>query len=361
VRDILGKATIRETTEALSDLAETVLTQIASLQTAAIEKRLGVPTIMDGERAGKRCHYALLGLGKLGGREMNYHSDLDLVLIYEGEGRTVPPEGWTRFDPFEPTDNLPFFTDLAQRIIRSMSVLGPMGRLYQVDMRLRPTGRSGSLVLPLEEFRRYFAVQGGGAQLWERQALTRARVVHGDAEFGRAVMPVVEEGAFGVPWQVEMADEILSMRQRLEGSRAERDLKRGFGGVVDVDFLVQLFQLKYGRERPALRTPNTWDALEALKTAGLLDAEDHSALRTGYDFLLRVQSRLRIVHNRSLDAVPGDAREVEKLARRLGYESGAKFLAELERHTAQTRERFLKLMERERADGDVTTGAGQDS
>src|SRR5262249_51552846 len=138
------------------------------------------------------------------------------------------------------------------------------------------------------------------------------------------------------------------MRQRLEGSRGERDLKRGFGGVVDVEFLVQLFQLKYGRDRPALRTPNTWDALDALKTAGLLDEEDHAALQAAYDFLLRVQSRLRIVHNRSLDAVPGDAREVEKLARRLGYESGAKFLAELERHTAQTRQRFLRLVERER-------------
>jgi glutamate-ammonia-ligase adenylyltransferase len=351
VRDILGKATIGETTAALSDLAETILTQIAALETAAVEKRAGVPTMTEGARSGQRCRYALLGLGKLGGREMNYHSDLDLVLIYEGEGRTKPPEGWTRFDPFEPKDDLPFFTDLAQRVIRSMGMLGPMGRLYQVDMRLRPTGRSGSLVLPLEEFRRYFAVPGGAAQLWERQALTRARVVHGDTDFGRGVMAVVAQAAFGLSWRPELADEVLSMRQRLEGSRAERDLKRGFGGVVDVDFLVQLFQLKYGRERPALRTPNTRDALDALNAAGLLDDIDHTALRTGYDFLLRVQSRLRIVHNRSLDAVPGDAREVEKLARRLGYESGARFLAELERHTAQTRERFLRLVERERGDG----------
>src|SRR5262249_17604025 len=153
--------------------------------------------------------------------------------------------------------------------------------------------------------RRYFAADGhGGAQLWERQALTRARLVHGDAAFGAEVMAAVAEGAFGVPWRPELAAEGLSMRQRLEGSRGERDLKRGFGGVVDVEFLVQLFQLKYGRDRPALRTPNTWDALDALKTAGLLDEEDHAALQAAYDFLLRVQSRLRIVHNRSLDAVP---------------------------------------------------------
>src|SRR5262249_62400265 len=102
----------------------------------------------------------------LGCREMNYHSDLDLVLVYEGEGHTARPEWLTRFDAFEPTDVQPFFTGLAQGIIKSMSVLGPMGRLYQVDMRLRPTGGSGSLVLPLAEFRRYFAADGrGGAQL----------------------------------------------------------------------------------------------------------------------------------------------------------------------------------------------------
>ena len=162
VRDILGKATIRETTAALSDLAETILTQITSLQGAALEKRLGVPTLAEGERAGQRCRYAILGLGKLGGREMNYHSDLDLVLIYEGDGRTVSPEGWPRFDPFGPCDNLLFFTDLAQRIIRSMSVLGPMGRLYQVDMRLRPTGRSGSLVLPARRIPPLFRSPGRG-------------------------------------------------------------------------------------------------------------------------------------------------------------------------------------------------------
>ena len=113
------------------------------------------------------------------------------------------------------------------------------------------------------------------------------------------------------------------MRERMEASRGARDLKRGPGGVVDVEFLMQMFQLKYGRERPALRTPNTWEALDALHAAGLLSAEEHAALQTGYDFLRRVQSRLRIVHNRSLDELPEGPEEVDKLARRLGYETGA--------------------------------------
>ena len=172
VRDILGKDTIQQTTAALSDLAESLLVRIAILQEPALARRFGVPYLASGPQEGKPARYLLLALGKLGGREMSYHSDLDLVLIYEGDGRTGPPQGASRFDQYELSDNFHYFTELGQRIIKATSFMGPMGRLYQVDMRLRPTGKSGSLVIPIEEFNRYY--QGGGAQLWERLALTRA-------------------------------------------------------------------------------------------------------------------------------------------------------------------------------------------
>jgi glutamate-ammonia-ligase adenylyltransferase len=277
------------------------------------------------------------------------------MMIYEGDGRTAPPPGATRFDRFELTDNHHFFTELAQRVIKSASYLGPLGRLYQVDMRLRPTGRSGSLVLPLCEFRRYFAPREGTAQLWERQALTRARVVFGDAEFGRAVMTAVEEGAYGLPWRPERASEILAMRERLEASRGSRDLKRGPGGLSDVEFLVQMFLLEHGLERPELRTTNTWEALGALHRADLLSEGDYRTLRDGYDFLLRVQDRLRLVHNRSLDAVPEMPVELDKIARRLGFEGGRSFVRELERHTTGVREVFQRLSEERRLSGPSRT------
>jgi glutamate-ammonia-ligase adenylyltransferase len=352
VRDILGKDTIQATTAALSDLAETILVQIGTLQQPVLGKRFGIPYLADGPRAGQASRFTLLALGKLGGREMSYHSDLDLILVYEGDGLTGPPAGASRFDRYESTNNFHFFTELAQRIIKATSYLGPMGRLYQVDMRLRPTGKSGSLVIPLTEFRRYY--EEGGAQLWERQALTRARVVFGDPGFAPEVVAAVEQGAYGLPWHPRLADEIQEMRERLEASRSERDVKRGFGGIVDVEFLVQLFQLKYGRQMAVLRTPNTWEALEALKDTGLLAEAEYATLRAGYDFLRLVESRLRIVHNLSLDELPGKPEDLEKLARRLGCEAGPqvsagrRFLAELERHTAQTREVFLRVVRRER-------------
>src|SRR5207237_911685 len=198
VRDILGKDTILETTTALSDLAETLLCQLAALQLPSLAKRFGMAYLDQGARAGQVSRYVLLGLGKLGGREMSYHSDLDLILLYEGDGRTGAPPGATRFDRYELTDNFHFFTELAQRIIRATSFPGPMGRLYHVDMRLRPTGKSGSLVMPLTGFQRYY--EEGGAQLWERQALTRARVVYGDPDFGREVTEAVEQAAYGLHW-----------------------------------------------------------------------------------------------------------------------------------------------------------------
>jgi glutamate-ammonia-ligase adenylyltransferase len=346
VRDILGKDSLQATTAVLSDLAQAILVQIALLQEPGLTRRYGVPYLAEGERAGQASRYVLLALGKLGGREMNYHSDLDVILIYEGDGRTGAPAGVKR-STHEPTDNFHYFTELARRIIKTAGSLGPLGRLYHVDMRLRPTGKSGSLVLPLGEFRRYCE---GPAQVWERLALTRARVVHGDAEFGRAVMATLRETVYPESWPDAWADEVLAMRDRLESSRSERDLKRGFGGLADVEFLVQYFQLKYGRQRPELCTPNTREALDAMAAAGLLSEAEYRTLQGGYDFLRLVESRLRIVHNRSLDQLPENAEDLAKLARRLGLESGERLLAELERNWKQIRELFLERMHRDRTE-----------
>jgi glutamate-ammonia-ligase adenylyltransferase len=346
VRDILNKDSIRATTAALSDLAEVLLEQAALPQYAPLERRFGVPHLV----GGGRCRFVILALGKFGAREMNYHSDLDLMMVYEGDGHTAPPADASRFDTCERTDNFEFFTELARHIIKAVSTLGPLGRLYAVDMRLRPTGKSGCLVLPLAEFYRYFApLPASAAQLWERQALTRARVVHGDTGFAAAVMEAVVQGAYGLPRRPELVDEVLAMRGRLESSRSRRDLKRGPGGLADVEFLVQTFHLLYGPKLPSLRTPNTWEALDALLEAGLVSAAAHAGLRAGYDFLLRALGRLRIVHNRSLDELPESVAEVEKLARRLGFDTPAAFLAECERQTSCVRDLLQSILARERA------------
>ena len=181
----------------------------------------------------------ILAMGKFGGREMNYHSDLDIVFLFEAEGQTAFEFGRSR--EFG-TTNQHFFSELGQRIIKTASRLSAYGKLYEVDARLRPTGKSGSLAMSLPEFARYFT--HGSGQLWERQALCKARPVYGSPRAMRMAIAATHRAAFGRRWRRKDADEIRRMRQRLEETAAAGDLKRGPGGIVDVEFLVQMYQLQ---------------------------------------------------------------------------------------------------------------------
>jgi glutamate-ammonia-ligase adenylyltransferase len=330
VGDLLGKADVRDTTSALSDVADTLLNGVVELVEPEVKAKLGAPTL-----SGEHCRYALLGLGKLGGREISYHSDLDLLLIYEADGTTSRGEA-----------NSLYFTELAQRIIRWMSKMGPMGRLYAVDMRLRPTGKSGSLVLPLAEFRRYF--ESPICQLWERQSLARARIVRGDPPFADLVLAAQRDAMLGPRWSARLVDELRAMRQKLEATAGPRSLKRGPGGIVDVEFAVQLLQLKYGGIHPRILCPNIWDALEALEAAGLLPSTGAANLRAGYSFLRLVEARVRIVTDRPLTEVPEDDEDCAKLAQRLGFDSPDQFLGELKRVNAEIRAQYEAITTRER-------------
>jgi [glutamine synthetase] adenylyltransferase / [glutamine synthetase]-adenylyl-L-tyrosine phosphorylase len=238
-------------------------------------------------------------------------------------------------------------------VIKALGQHSPLGRLYQVDMRLRPTGKSGSLVVPLEGFRKYYAE--GSAQLWERQALTRGRVVYGDATFGESAVAVLHEAAYGPAWSPGMADEILAMRKRMEASsRGENDLKRGAGGIVDVEFLVQLLLLKYGRSYPQIVFANVWDVLAAVKKTKLLEPATCQSVVDHYQFLRTVESRQRMVYQQTLDTLPTTKEDMAKLVRRLGYHEKAPlqavdhFLADLNERTARMRAIFLEVIERER-------------
>jgi glutamate-ammonia-ligase adenylyltransferase len=345
IRDLLGKDDIQATELALSDLAEVILQQTVAWLIPPLQERYGQPIIGEGPNAGQPCRHVIVGLGKLGGREISYHSDLDLMLIYEADGQTAPgPHG-------EQTDNLHYFTQLAQRIIKVLSSLGPLGRLYAVDMRLRPTGKSGSLAIPLTEFRRYFQ-DGQAGRIWERQALTRARPVQGDPDFAAEVMAAIEQVVYHRDWQPADTAAIRSMRERIEAGSNERNLKRGPGGIVDVEFLVQMLQLRYGQAKPSLRTPSIWQALDALHAEGLLSDSEYGQLKDGYGFLRLVESRLRIVTNRALEELPASCDDLEKLARRLGYEprdgksAAIHFLIDRERYRQQIRQLYLTVPDR---------------
>ncbi|HUR52725.1 MAG TPA: bifunctional [glutamate--ammonia ligase]-adenylyl-L-tyrosine phosphorylase/[glutamate--ammonia-ligase] adenylyltransferase, partial [Gemmataceae bacterium] len=359
VGDLLGKADIRDTTGALSDVADTVLNQVVDLVEPEVRAKWGSPQLRNAEFGMRnqnqnsepgtggsgsgvsiphsefripQCRYALLGLGKLGGREISYHSDLDLLLVYEDDAGGMA--------------NAEFFTELVQRVIKRTSQMGPMGRLYEVDMRLRPTGKSGRLVLSLAEFRRYFAT--GGAAIPERQALSRCRVVRGEPEFAAEVLAAARAAMLGKAWCPQVVGEVRAMREKMEATAPPGSLKRAPGGIVDVEFVVQLLQLKHGREHPEVLRPNVWDALDALEAGGFLKREEAAPLRAGYSFLRLVEARLRIVTDRALTEIPEAADDRVKLARRLGYPDPARFLADVARVKADIRRVYAALTTREK-------------
>jgi len=342
VRDILGKEDVAAVTGALSDIAEVCLGQIARHEYERLVAKFGVPTVGSGSRRGQPCELAIVAMGKFGGREMNYHSDLDIVFLFEADGQTAP----TRFAPRSPTtSNQHFFSELGQRIIKTASRLSACGRLYEVDARLRPTGKSGALATSLDELAKYFAL--GSGQLWERQALCKARVVYGSPRVARAAMSTIHQAAFDHRWERARAQEIRRMRHRLEETAAGGNVKRGPGGIVDVEFLVQMLQLKHGRRNPRVRTPNTLAALAALAEAEALTQEEAGALAASYRFLRTVEGRLRLMNSTARDRLPEDRTELAKLAHLLQAPGPDALLADFERHTRQTRARFDRLFDAE--------------
>ncbi len=263
--------------------------------------------------------FAVLGLGKFGAEELNFNSDLDLIFVYEPAAQSA--SGPT---PHE------VFTWLAQRLITVLQVPTKEGIVYRIDTRLRPSGHSGPLVSSLDSFRRYHAES---AQVWERQALIKARAVAGPAGLCSAVQSVVEDFVYRAPLRPAEVREIRRLRGRMERelARESRDhvnIKTGRGGLVDIEFLVQMLQLSYGPCLPPLRLRKTASALDALHEQGVLPAGPWAVLRDGYAFLRQLEQTLRLIHDRPVEDLERADMDVVVVARRLGFAGDVREVAE---------------------------------
>jgi glutamate-ammonia-ligase adenylyltransferase len=340
VRDILGREDIRATHRALSDIAQVCLNHVALREYERLVRRYGEPTIGRGHREGEVCEMIILALGKAGGREPNYHSDLDIIFLYEDEGQTHHRRNSTRSDN---TTNQHFFGQLGQRIIKLMTHIGPYGRLYEVDPRLRPTGKSGALAISLPALAKYFGE--GQAQLWERQAMCKARPIFGSPEAGDRAMGVVRNAIIEPPWRSENAAAIREMRMRMQEGASVNNLKRGPGGTVDIEFIVQMLQLRHARNTPSVLAPGTLAALEAIHTAGKIDQDDFKFLYEAYRFLRSIEARLRLMNTTARHELPEDERELAKLAYLLDFADASKLRADCLERMRLTRERFNKIFD----------------
>lgn len=272
---------------------------------------------------------AVIAQGKLGGAELNYSSDVDLLLIARDE-----PQRHIR---------------LGGALVQELERVTVEGFLYRVDLRLRPWGTAGPPVSSLAGYRRYL---DASASLWERQALLKARCVAGDRAVGRAFARAVRPQVCAPDAEAVRA-EVSGMKRRIEDGLARRgemwgEVKLGVGSIRDVEFVAQYLQLAHGTQVRALRQANTQAALSRLREVGLLSAEEHRALSEGYTFLRSVEHCLQLMHYHQTHALPRSPQELAYLARRLGFQgadAGEQFLARYEQHTAAIRAAFERHME----------------
>ncbi|AMV38922.1 bifunctional [glutamate--ammonia ligase]-adenylyl-L-tyrosine phosphorylase/[glutamate--ammonia-ligase] adenylyltransferase [Planctomyces sp. SH-PL62] len=335
-RDVLAREPIREVARELADVAEAIVGQVARDQWARRVERFGSPTRADD---GRRDRWAIVALGKLGGRALNYHSDLDLIFLHESAGVTTGGD--------ESTTNEQFVTDVVQRFLKAMDRDAATGILYQVDTRLRPHGAAGPLVNTLSAFTSYYETS---AQSWERLALTRGRVVFATGGFGRHVTDAIR-AILSRPVDAEsLGADVVDMRRRLEDSRGRKDIKRGVGGLADVEFAVHYLTLVHAARHPDVLRPNTWEALDALAALGVLSPALHDELRDIYNFLFSVDARLRLIHDRAGAVLPEDPDDLTRLARRLKYDAAdptlavSEFLLDSARFTTRARAIFQQLV-----------------
>ncbi|MDE0519112.1 MAG: bifunctional [glutamate--ammonia ligase]-adenylyl-L-tyrosine phosphorylase/[glutamate--ammonia-ligase] adenylyltransferase, partial [Candidatus Dadabacteria bacterium] len=228
----------------------------------------------------------VLGLGKLGGSEMSYASDLDIIFIYEGDDHEL-------------------FSKYGQRFISNLSVYTSESFCYKVDVELRPSGNSGALVASLEAFEEY---HNSSAQIWERQALVKARAVAGNRALGEKVMKVIDNFIYAKELAADFPKEIHRLRERVEKELANEtesrfNLKMGRGGLVDIEFLIQMLQLAHGPANPELRTANTMEAIGALYGAGLIESDEVLTLSEGYMFLRKMGNLLSLFNDRSKNEI----------------------------------------------------------
>ncbi|UCG51085.1 MAG: hypothetical protein JSW58_12905 [Candidatus Latescibacterota bacterium] len=325
VKDLLGYSDIEKTTHQLSDLAQAITRVVLKYlwedrETAAPASARTSDTAIDG--------FAVLALGKLGGYELNYSSDIDLIYVCKDADDAA----------------LEFYADLGARLTDALAGLSPEGYLYRTDLRLRPDGVSGPLVNSLTAMRIYYESRG---RPWEFQAMLKARVIAGDRRIGEAFL----ENVFGLFFNPSLAcspvEDISHMRTRIRESISTRDrvfnIKLMEGGIRDIEFILQTLQLLHGYSQPDLRVPNTLEGLRVAHRLGLLSEIEHDTLSKAYRFFRLVEHRLQMMHQIKTHSIPESKEETELLSRRvsqgpLGSYTYDSFLSTLAAHINKTRQ-----------------------
>jgi [glutamine synthetase] adenylyltransferase / [glutamine synthetase]-adenylyl-L-tyrosine phosphorylase len=342
LRDVRRTNSIVETTEELSNLADTVLAYALNLARQELDNRYGAPLCTDARGRKTTASFVVVALGKLGSRELNYASDIDLLFLYSDDGETSGAGERGQ------TTNREYFNRLAERMTRFVGQQTGEGAAYRVDLRLRPHGRDGALSCSLNEALRYYRA---GAQAWELQTLIRSRAAAGAAALYARFAEAVRERVYSHADSIEAALSNVRLakqkidRQHADGSRGY-NVKLGRGGIREIEFIAQALQLAHGARDAWLHAPHTLISLGRLADRHLITDRERTELSDAYSFLRTLEHRLQMEHGLQTHSVPDDDTRRALVARRMNFnepDALAAFNRALALHTARVRAAYERV------------------
>jgi glutamate-ammonia-ligase adenylyltransferase len=366
LRDVLRYADLSETAEDLSNLADAILNVTWRAVRRDLTRERGIPV----DAAGTAPEFSVIALGKLGGRELNYSSDIDLMFVHSGGGETPGDHPLTVKE---------FFKIGAGRMTELLSTYSPEGLCYRVDLRLRPDGKLGEICQSLESARQYYATRGRD---WELQMLIKARVAAGDAGPGTELLGFAEPLIYRTTTDFRTVEAVSETRARIHEkqakvnlARAENarvrqarpgieqalDVKLAKGGIRDIEFLVQCLQRLHGGREPWVRHGGTLLALSRLRDKELLSPAEFSRLANAYQFLRHLEHRLQFDEDRQTHTLPVDKEDMDLLARKMppglpGLPSAGTLQRELDHHFTNVQDLYERVIHSHRPETFATYG-----
>src|SRR5580704_11364918 len=353
LRDVLGHGSLSETTEELSNLADAILHVSYKRIRSGLVARHGTPRYVDEDGEVRECGMSVIALGKLGGRELNYSSDIDLMFVYAANGET---------DGEHPISNKEFYKKVANQYTELLSTYTAEGLCYRMDLRLRPDGSLGEVCISLDGAKSYYQTR---ARDWELQMLIKARVAAGDPEAGRELLAAAEPLIYSTSLDFSAIEAVSATRERISDKLSRRrlqkhsfDIKLATGGIRDIELLVQCLQRLRGGQVPWVRHGGTMLALARLSDKDLLSAAEYARLVSAYRFLRTLEHRLQFAEDRQTHTLPTAPRELDLLARKMptaqlgsaspGENQGEKLLQDLNAHLEAVQEIYERVIHAQR-------------
>jgi len=351
VRDLLMKASLEQTVFSLTILAEIIIEKIFNISEETLKKKFGKPLLNKKGEIRKKAGFTVLAMGKLGGGELNFSSDLDLIFLHESDqGKTSGAR--PNFSKSKIL-NREYFKLLSQEIITGLSGMTPKGFLYRVDLRLRPEGRSGEITTSLKGYWAYYNKRG---ETWEKLALLKAWPVAGNVNLGKRFLQMVSRFIYHPSFSFESLSEVKCVKEEIDHKMAERGqshlhVKLGIGGIREIEFVLQSLQIYFGKKYPEIHDRQTLRGLKKLFHHRLIPLETYEILTKGYIFLRKVENSLQMVNENQTHSLPDDQYEFMLASLRLDYRDHSgisasdQFRRDYQTYTGKIREIFQELFD----------------